>query len=833
MKKPIKPLEELLDSVRDIEGFPLGKDEDILKLSNPPYYTACPNPYINDFIEENGTPYDEATDEYHRDPLQGDVIEGRTNNIYNLHAYHTKVPPGAITKYIRHFSKEGDIIYDGFGGSGMTGVAGGIEGRNVILSDLSTQATFMDYNNNIAIANDIDFVKKIETLIKSVESECSKLYESTEILQSGIEIPSKTNYVIYSDIYECPICGNEYVYWDNAIDHTNKKTLKEYDCNSCGAIITKDSSIKVLTSYYDSVIGMVIKKAKQVPVKVSVFGAGRSKVLRDVNESDIKLIKSIEEMDIPYWFPCESMMGVGEKWGDNWRAGYHQGITHTHHFYTKRNLWVLSFIHNEIEKIKDKRHRDFAFYLFSSLYTRSHRMNRYIPDHNRHVGPLSGTLYVSFLQVELNVIEILKDKWKSFKRALKDIKTNCIVSTQSLADLKNFPKDSIDYIFTDPPFGDNLIYSELNFIMESWLKVKTYNKTEAIVSPNQNKSNDEYKSLMTQCFKEYFKVLKPNRWITVVFHNSKSAIWNILQDSMSKAGFIITQVNVLDKKKGTTKQLTYANATKNDLVISAYKPKTSFQNKFLEMAGEGLEEEFIKMHLNHLPAEPSIERTEQMLYSKLLAYYVQRSYTVKYDASTFYKMLRENFAEEDGFWFTSEQVKNYAEYKQKMKLEGIDDIKVGQLNLFVSDEKSALVWLHNFLNEPQDFQAIHPAFTKVASIAGDIVPDLKELLNDNFILEDGKYRRPQSEDEKLSVSGKREKALMKEFEEILLEAKGSKKKIKECRKQAILFGFEQCYKDERFQDILEIGKKLNKKIVENDSEIGEFIEIAEIKVEGF
>ena len=74
--KEIQPLSELLDSVRNIQGFPKGKDEDILALSNPPHYTACPNPYLNDFIEKHGTPYDEATDTYHRSPFVGDVSEG-------------------------------------------------------------------------------------------------------------------------------------------------------------------------------------------------------------------------------------------------------------------------------------------------------------------------------------------------------------------------------------------------------------------------------------------------------------------------------------------------------------------------------------------------------------------------------------------------------------------------------------------------------------------------------------------------------------------------------------------------------------------------------------
>ena len=98
MKNEVKPLKDLLDSVRNIEGFPRGKDEDILALSKPPYYTACPNPYINNFIVEYGKVYDEATDTYNCDPFVGDISEGKNDPIYNAHSYHTKVPHKAIMK---------------------------------------------------------------------------------------------------------------------------------------------------------------------------------------------------------------------------------------------------------------------------------------------------------------------------------------------------------------------------------------------------------------------------------------------------------------------------------------------------------------------------------------------------------------------------------------------------------------------------------------------------------------------------------------------------------------------------------------------------------------
>jgi adenine-specific DNA methylase len=115
--------------------------------------------------------------------------------------------------------------------------------------------------------------------------------------------------------------------------------------------------------------------------------------------------------------------------------------------------------------------------------------------------------------------------------------------------------NSVDYIFTDPPFGSNIMYSELNFLWEAWLKVITDNTSEAIINNSQKKGLDEYKELMTNCFQEMYKILKPNRWVTVVFHNSKASVWNAIQDAISKAGFIIVQVTILDKVQGSYKQV--------------------------------------------------------------------------------------------------------------------------------------------------------------------------------------------------------------------------------------------------------------------------------------
>src|SRR5205807_346023 len=120
----LEKLQEKLQgsNFRKIEGFPIASDEDILALSDPPYYTACPNPFLEDFIRYHGKSY-EPDDPYRREPLAVDASEGKTDPLYTAHSYHTKVPHKAIMRYILHYTEPGDVVLDGFAGSGMTGVA--------------------------------------------------------------------------------------------------------------------------------------------------------------------------------------------------------------------------------------------------------------------------------------------------------------------------------------------------------------------------------------------------------------------------------------------------------------------------------------------------------------------------------------------------------------------------------------------------------------------------------------------------------------------------------------------------------------------------------------
>lgn len=199
---------------RKIEGFPIGSDEDILALSDPPYYTACPNPFIEDFVGHYGKPYDSSVP-YSKEPFATDVSEGKNDPIYNAHSYHTKVPHKAIMRYILHYTQPGDVVFDGFSGTGMTGVAAQLCGdrtvvqslgyridvagnvfqeeqangkttwekfskigsRRALLSDLSPAATFISHNYNAP--KDIeDFNKRANAAIADLEANFGWMYQT-------------------------------------------------------------------------------------------------------------------------------------------------------------------------------------------------------------------------------------------------------------------------------------------------------------------------------------------------------------------------------------------------------------------------------------------------------------------------------------------------------------------------------------------------------------------------------------------------------------------------------------------------------------------------------
>ncbi|MDW8069816.1 MAG: DNA methyltransferase, partial [Anaerolineae bacterium] len=438
---------------------------------------------------------------YHREPFAADVSEGKNDPIYNAHSYHTKVPHRAIMRYILHYTDPGDIVLDGFCGTGMTGVAAQLcadkraveslgyrvaddgtvldqkgrpfsrlGARRAILVDLCPAATFIAYNYNTPVDPDA-FEREARRILQEVEEECGWMYETwhwppshshSPAADSGKGVKGRILYTVWSDVFRCPLCNAEIVFWDVAVDRASGRVREQFSCPSCNALHTKRTLDRAWETVYDRALRQPIRRARQVPVLIC-YTVGKKRYEKTPDVDDLALLAQIEEADIPYWFPTDPLPE-----GYNTRQPMEShGITHVHHFYTRRNLWALAAIRDAMLRCSEHRISWALYFGFNNVHQRHNRMNAFRFGVSYPSNIQSGTLYVPSITKETNPFEQIANK---LLRRMRPVFKICsrfprytLISTGSATHLLSCPDHSVDYIFVDPPFGANLMYSELNF----------------------------------------------------------------------------------------------------------------------------------------------------------------------------------------------------------------------------------------------------------------------------------------------------------------------------------------------------------------------------------
>jgi DNA modification methylase len=903
-----KLAEKLKDpEFRKIEGFPIGEDEDILTLSDPPYYTACPNPWLADFVRHYGRPYN-TKEKYHREPFAADVSEGKNHPIYNAHSYHTKVPHRAIMRYILHYTEPGDLVFDGFAGTGMTGVAAQLCGdrdevqalgyrvqedgavldergqqfsklgaRRAVLNDLSPSATFIAYNQNFPV-DTAAMASASRILVEESKQQIGSLYCLNPQKKSGDII----DHVVWSEVLVCASCSKEFDFWTGGVDKKTNSVKDIVTCPHCGSEQKKRELDRAQEKLFDPNRNAVIQVAKYLPVAVETLSTRSERALKP---DEAKASHSLEEMTISSWFPTTTI----EKDIDLWYERDYRtlGLLSVDRFYTRRNLAVLADLWHRVSNISDRRTRNAVRFALSAMLVNLSRMNRWRPGVSFPYNPLSGTLYIPSLSVESNVLVGVENKVKRLSKIWRAVHLTGgqSITTQSSTNLKHLSSDSLDYVFIDPPFGSNIIYSDLSILHEAWLRLETNTKEEAVVHRRKKQGNrtlDGYRKLMVDCLREAFRCLKPGRWITIEFSNTRATVWNAIQTTLQEAGFVVANVAVLDKQMGSFKAVTTPTAVKQDLIISAYKPNGGLESRFAKKAEtEDGVWEFIRTHLGNLPVvkprggqlEPIVERDPRILFDRTVAFYVRHGIPVPISSPEFQAGLAEKFPERDGMYFLSDQAAEYD--KVRMKMDGI-----GQLTLFVEDERSAVAWLRNYLkNKPCKYNDIQPEFFEQLNQSwkkwetrpelralldqyflcysgeGDVPPQIHSYLSSNFkelrnLPADHAMLRAKARDrwfvpdprKNVDVEQLREKCLLEEFWSYMppgyepaarrktmqatLPGMGQTapkfvkgKRITIVRTEAIRVGFNFCFAQNDYQTIIAVARYIPENVIQNDEQL--------------
>ena len=745
---------------RTIEGFPKGTDEDILRMSDPPHYTACPNPFLADFIACYGKPYD-PNDGYHREPFAVDVSEGKTDPLYTAHGYHTKVPHKAIMPAILHYTEPGDVILDGFAGTGMTGVAAQMCGspdpefklelektwretarpapkwgpRRVILGDLSPAATFIAANYNLPF--DVKaFQHEAKRILNELKAELGWMYETAH---AHGKTRGQMNFTVWSEVFACPDCGGEVVFLTEAFDPASKRVREDFPCPKCGSELTKQRLQRLYETSVDPALAKPVKTLQRRPVQVS-YAVGGSKYDKNPDAQDLRTLARAAALPLPAAVPTNEIPFMHMT---HQRARMETfGVTHIHHFYLPRAAQTMGTLWSDALAARDLRTRSMLLYFVEQAVWGISLLNRYSPSHFSEVNRyMSGIYYVPAQHAECSPWYILEGKLRRLAKAFSSfagLNNFSTITTASAANLA-LPDASVDYVFTDPPFGENIYYADLNFLVESWHRVWTDAIPEAIVDQAKHKEIADYQRLMQHCLTEYYRVLKPGRWMTMVFHNSHNAVWNAIQEAMAVAGFVVADVRTMDKQQGSYRQVT-SSAMKQDLIVSAYKPDGGLEARFATEAGtEDGVWDFVRTHLRQLPvfaedqagrAEVLVERTGRVLYDRMVAFHVQRGVLVPLSAAEFGAGLEQRFPTRDEMYFLNDQVAEYDRRRMSAK-------ELIQLDLFVTDESSAIEWVRAQLQrKPQTLQNLTPQFLQEIGVSWskhEKRPELRELLEQGFI----------------------------------------------------------------------------------------------------
>lgn len=434
--------------------------------------------------------------------------------MYYIHKYWARKPHNVVSEYIKHYSKEGDIILDPFAGSGVTALEAVKANRKGIAIDINPIASFITYCT--AIDCDLELLK-----------------QSFNAIKQSVEKRIKEFYTI-----KCKKCKKDVVA-SHFVWRQNKKTKEEelldiyYFCNDCSKqIMAKKPDLEDL------------KKIQRI---------NKTKILADYPKIKFKYPTGKRFIQLRHDMIQEPTIET---------------------LYTKRNLHSCALIFEGINELpennkKEKNVKDILKLTFTAFIAKASKMNII------NVGGYSSkgrgwTLHFFWNPTEYIEQNPLNDFESQFEitfeakkqtnqigykiaKDFQDLITtdkNLLILTHSVLSLIDedtprnsvLQKDSIDYIFTDPPYGSSIQYYELSFLWNSWLGFTENNEEEIIINKNQGKDFYQYDKLLLRAFKQTHSALKSGKYLTVTFHNEKIQIRNSLIRSVTFSGFDLQKI---------------------------------------------------------------------------------------------------------------------------------------------------------------------------------------------------------------------------------------------------------------------------------------------------
>lgn len=710
------------------------------------YYSGDqPNPYLREFVENHlkEKPYDPETDDYNVPAFDKPIESTKATAIYNMHTYWSKKPHDAIRQYIKHYTEPGDLILDPFCGSGGTALVALMEGRKAIAIDRSPAAAFITKCTAVPVDDD-EFNSALSQISDLVKPYFDLIYSDNCPICNGKAI---IGYTVYSKTIECIKCMNVIPIYPNGDPSNNK-------CPICGEIF----------SGKESILG-------EIPVRQTrrcISGCGKKS--ESLGNNNIKVYTT--SVTLPEWYDHKLDKALETEFpiGLITRQPISSGAKSVKDIYSSRNLLAAKLLLSAIQQIDcAEAVRELLKLTFNGI---SLNISKMLRETKRAIQ--SGTYYLPPLYRELHVWNAFKYKANQILAGMNQIKANMfgdialMISCQSATDLSNIPSDSIDYIFTDPPYGAKVQFAEANFVWEVWQGFDTHWwNDEIIVNEPRTKDEEEWMVMISEAFKESYRVLKPGRNISICFHGEPS-IWGRLQDAINMIGFVpehSSRVIYIDAREKSYKQRTADNVQLRDLVINFRKPHVGELADAIIISDVDDHKTFReKVHIiirDYLSANPG--STKDRIYDEVVSRMVRRGQMETHNFDELLQQVAEEikepfkknlFENQDPDLFGTHEIGRW--YLKETELDVVDEAETVKED---AAARSVAAFIENWLKKNPHKEGVH--FSDIFEHYIYAVKDkprrqLQDLLSDYFYkTTEGTYRLPANgEEEEAKAKGR-------------------------------------------------------------------------------
>jgi len=450
-------------------------------------------------------------------PFDEAVVAKTHAPLYLMHKYWARKPHNVVARYIEYYTDPGDVVLDPFMGSGVTIV----------------EALRLDRK---AIGNDLNPIASFIARMTLLKVDLPKFHEAFKRVEIDVR---ERIYSYYKVACTNPQCDGEalatHIVWREDRFKAEKMFVLKVMCLKC-----------------------------------------RQKQERKPTDDDLERYGKLLLEPIPYFYPEDVRLHPTAK----------RSVNFIHELFTHRALICLSTLWNRISCEPDTDLRDLLKFCFTSALSQASKLVFIIrkrggrQTHRHEVGSWTVPNYwVPEEHFEINVWNCFAERYYKIYRGKASLRlqSSAKILTDDATRLKPVASDSIDYIFTDPPYGDAVPYFGLSLMWASWLGIeKQLQFDREIVIPEKGDYEhdlERYKKALKQAFHEMFRVLKSNGTITVTFHNREIRVWNALVSAAFDAGFVYENDNyVLPPRVSAKSLLAKSGSMTGDIYINFRKP---------------------------------------------------------------------------------------------------------------------------------------------------------------------------------------------------------------------------------------------------------------------